>query len=129
MGEYLSGQVTFSGLGSGTDFSSVTDKLIEVEGTNKRQLESWKADWEKRNVAFQELNSSMLSLRTSLQSMDTMNEFISKEVSSTSSTVLSAKALSTAELGTNSVEVCSMAQNSIWISSSGLNSPTDSLTP
>jgi flagellar hook-associated protein 2 len=94
MSDYLSGQVTFSGLGSGTDFTSIIKKLVEVEGTHKKQMESWKSDWTSKMGALTELNTSMTSMRTTLVSMDTMNTFMIKNATASDSTVLTATASS-----------------------------------
>jgi len=129
MSDYLSGQVTFSGLGSGTDFSSVISKLVEVEGSHKRQMESWKKDWQSKMGAVDQLNTSMSSLRTTLDSMKTMNTFMVKNVSGTDSTVLTATASSDAEVTTHSIEVEQLAKNSIWISQSGVSTPDAPIVP
>lgn len=121
MVELLSGQVTFSGLGSGTDFTSMIEKLIEVEATHKKQLELWKQSWEIKNEALTELNNSIVSLQSTLKTMDTMDEFMAKTVASTDSTVVTATAEAEAEEGTHSIQVNQLATNSIWISGGGVS--------
>jgi flagellar hook-associated protein 2 len=128
MSELLSGQISFTGLGSGTDFQTMIDKLIEVESTHKKQLELWKQSWELKNEALGELNNSIVSLRTTLQGLDTMNKFLSKEATSSNTTVLTATADSTAEATTHYIEVDALARNSIWVSGSGVAKKTSSVT-
>ena len=47
--DYLtSGQIYFTGLGSGTDFDTMITKLVELEGYRKTRLENTKSDYEKK---------------------------------------------------------------------------------
>lgn len=115
----LSGQISFTGLGSGTDFQTMIDKLIEIEGTHKRRLEYWKEEWELKNQAIQELNTSMLDLRTTLSGMSTMNSFLTKNVASTNEGVITATADANAEVGTHNIEVKQLAKNAIIVGTTG----------
>lgn len=119
---YTSGNVTFAGLGSGTDFDTLIEGLVEAESTHLNQLETWKATWEKKMTAFQELNTSMLALKTTLDGMDTMNEFLTKTVSSTDSTLVTATADSTAETGTHKILVNQLAQNKVMVNNTAYSS-------
>lgn len=121
---YLSGQINFTGLGSGSDFNSVTDKLVEIESTHKKQMESWKADWEAKVEALQSLNTKMLSLKTTLEGMDTLSEFLVKKTTSTNTDVLTASADATAESGTHSVSVRQLAQNAVMTNNTGFSAKT-----
>ncbi|MCM0753677.1 flagellar filament capping protein FliD [Desulfovibrio aminophilus] len=116
---YTSGNVHFTGLGNGTDFDTLIDGLVKAESAHLTQLQTWRATWEKKNTAFQELNTSMLALKTALEKMDTMNEFLTKTATSTNSTVLTATADSGAEEGTHKVEVNQLAQNKIMATATG----------
>lgn len=127
MSDYLSGQITFTGLGSGTDFQTMIDQLIEVESVHKQQLEYWKESWEIKVEALDALNNAILSLRTTLTGMDTMNEFLVKDASSSNEAVLTASADSVAEEGVHDVEVFQLAQNSIWMSQSGVASKSSEI--
>ncbi|MES9994540.1 flagellar filament capping protein FliD [Desulfovibrio aminophilus] len=119
---YTSGNVNFTGLGNGTDFSTLIDGLVKAESTHLTQLQTWRATWDKKITAFQELNTSMLALKTALEKMDTMNEFLTKNASSTNSTVLTATADSAAEEGTHKVEINQLAQNKIMATVNGYSS-------
>ncbi|MDD4732839.1 MAG: flagellar cap protein FliD N-terminal domain-containing protein, partial [Desulfovibrio sp.] len=119
MSDYTSGQINFAGLGNGTDFQQLIDGLVKIERNRVVRLESWKADWESKVEAFQELNTKMLSLKSSLESMDTMNEFLTKSVASTNSNVLSATADSSAEVASHTIRVNQLAQNAILTNQNG----------
>ncbi len=120
MADYLSGSIKFTGLGSGTDFETMIDQLMELEATHQNQLESWKSTWEAKIEALENLNSAMVSLKTTLAGMDEMNTFMAKESSSSNETVLTALATADADTSSHNVEVVSMARNSIWVSGSGV---------
>eukprot|EP01022_Parablepharisma_sp_SALTPOND_P028381 TRINITY_DN7087_c0_g1_i1.p1 TRINITY_DN7087_c0_g1~~TRINITY_DN7087_c0_g1_i1.p1 ORF type:complete len:676 (+),score=147.88 TRINITY_DN7087_c0_g1_i1:263-2290(+) len=117
--ELLSGQISFAGLGSGTDFQTMIDKLIEIEGNHKTQLENWKLTWEYKNEAIQHINTAMLDLRTTLTGMDSMNSFLTKSVNSTNESVLSATANADAEVATHNIELKQLAKNAIIVGTTG----------
>jgi flagellar hook-associated protein 2 len=116
---YASGQINFAGLGNGTDFNSLIDGLIKVERNRVTSLETWKATWQSKVDAFKELNTKMLSLKTTLEGMDTINEFMTKSVSTTSSSVLTATADSSAQAAAHTVQVNQLAQNAILTNQNG----------
>ncbi len=122
MSDYLSGSITFTGLGSGTDFESMIDKLMDLESTHQKQLEVWQAGWEYKVDALEALNDSLVSLKTTLSGMDDMNSFMSKISSSSDEVVLTATATSEAEASSHSVDVVSLAKNSIWVNETGVPS-------
>ncbi|WFS63736.1 flagellar filament capping protein FliD [Pseudodesulfovibrio thermohalotolerans] len=119
---YTSGSINFTGLGNGTDFNSLIDGLVDVERTRITRLENWKATWETKNEQFQELNTQLLSLKTTLEGMDTLNEFISKGVASSNTNLLTATADAEALESTHTVVINQLATNDILITTSGANS-------
>ncbi|ACU90465.1 flagellar filament capping protein FliD [Desulfomicrobium baculatum] len=118
-----SGSIRFTGLGSGTDFDSMITKLIEIEQVRTKRLESWRSDWEAKSDAFDSLSSNMLSLKTSLDSMNTTDEFLTKNAVSSNTTALTATAGSTAEESTHQVDVLSLATNDMHMGSVIFSSP------
>lgn len=129
-GDYLSsGAVHFTGLGNGTDFNAIIEAMVQAESIHKARLELWRKDWEDKNVAFQELNTTMLGLKTHMQTMDTMDEFFVKQVSSSNSTAVTATADSDASTGTHSVVVTQIAKTEIETNlTTGFSAKTDSVT-
>ncbi len=119
MADYTSGAINFAGLGNGTDFNALVDGLVDVEKNRVRRLESWKLSWETKNDQFKSLNTNMLSLKTTLEGFDTMNEFLAKSVSTTDSTRLTATAGSDAQKASHTVEIGQLATNDVHITSSG----------
>ncbi len=126
--EYLtSGQVTFTGLGSGTDFEAIIEKTIEVESYRIKRLEAWKSQWDAKVVGFQALNSNMLSLKTTLEGMNTRDEFLIKNTTSSDSTVLTASADSSAQVVPHTVVVNQLAQNEIFIGQHAFTNTTNTV--
>jgi flagellar hook-associated protein 2 len=119
--DLVSGQISFAGLGSGTDFNALIEGLMSIEQRRVTSLETWKATWEEKVEEFKDLNSKMLSLRSTLKNYDTVNEFLAKSVSTTDSSVLTASADGDAESGNYQVEIGSLASNDVFITSSGVS--------
>jgi len=115
----IAGQVHFSGLGSGTDFDTLITKLVQVEQGRVTTYKTWKQSWLDKNTAFKDLNSKMLSLRTTLQGMDTIGEFLKKTAASTNTSTLTATAGGDAEVGTHTFSVLQLAKNKMMVTSSG----------
>ena len=93
---FTSGSINVSGLGNGTDFNSLIDGLITAEKVHINRLTAWKSEWTAKVTQFQNLNTKMLALKTTLTGMDTMNEFMTKAVSSSNDYALTASADSSA---------------------------------
>lgn len=127
--DYLtSGSIRFTGLGSDTDFDSMINNLVKAEGYRVKQLQDWKKDWEGKIEAFEEVNSSLVTLETNLGKMDSVPEFFIKEATSSDTTVLSATASTEAEESAHSLEVNQLAQNEIMVSKAGFSSPDDQVS-
>ncbi len=121
----ISGAIRFTGLGSGTDFDSMITKLLEVERTHTNRLEAWRAEWEAKSESFDTLSASMLSLKTTLDTMNTPDEFLIKQVASSNSTVLTATADSAAEESSHQIDVVSLATNDMHMGSVIFSSPDE----
>lgn len=126
--EYTSGAINFAGLGNGTDFNELVDGLVKVEQQRVTRLENWRSSWEQKNEQFQDLNSKMLSLKTTLEGFDTINEFMSKSVSTTNSDLVTATADSTAQEASHTVEIGQLATNDVQVTASGVSDLSDSIT-
>lgn len=111
-----SGVIHFTGLGNGTDFDSIIQATLQAEGIHKQRLEIWQEDWDKKNEYFEVFQSQLLSLRTHLQTMDSMDEFLKKEIAIADESLLTATATSSAAEGTHTIEVNQLAQNDIQVS-------------
>ncbi len=110
---YYQPSITFSGLGSSVDFQSIIDKLVSVESVTINRFESWKTEWNDKIAALQTLNTKMSDFRTTAESMDTLAQFQGKTATSSSTSVLTASASTTATSGTHQVLVNQLAQNEV----------------
>lgn len=119
----VSGGIHFTGLGSGTDFDEMITKLVEIETTKKTRLEVWKTSWKDKITAFQELNSAMLDLSTTLRGMDSPSKFVVKTAASTNDSAISATAGAEALPATHSVVVTQLAQNNVIYSNATVADP------
>ncbi|WP_243362995.1 flagellar filament capping protein FliD [Fundidesulfovibrio terrae] len=122
-----SGGIYFTGIGSGTDFSTMIDKLVSVEQTRVATYQTWKQTWADKNTALKSLNTTLLSLRTTLQGMDTMNEFLKKTATSSDTDVLTATATGAADTGTCTFTVKQLAKNKVMVTTSGYSSLTQDI--
>jgi len=122
-----SSSITFTGLGNGTDFAAMIDKLVEVERTRITSLETWRKSWTDKVAAFQELNTQMLSLKTALEGMDTKGEFLVKTAGSSNSNVLAATAGADAQAGSHVIDVAQIAKNKIMATTTGVATTTQSI--
>ena len=121
----VSGSIRFTGLGSGTDFESMVDKLVEVEQIRTKRLQIWRSSWEAKSEAFDTLTASMMSLKGTLDTMNTTDEFLVKNSISSNPTALTSKAGSSAEESTHQVDVLSLATNDMHMGTVIFSSPND----
>jgi flagellar hook-associated protein 2 len=113
MSDTWSGSITFTGLGSGTDWDSIIEATMEVESYRKDQMESWQSDWEEKVTALQELNQGLIDLDDWLTRYDTPEEFLIKTATSTDTDAVAVSAAAEAEEGSHTVIVNQLAQNDI----------------
>jgi flagellar hook-associated protein 2 len=128
MSDLLSGQIHFTGLGSGTDFDTMIGKLVDLERTHIKRLESWKQEWSDKVDSFQELNTKLLALRTTLSGMNSPDKFLIKTAASTNADLLSASAGSGAAEGSYEIAVNQLAKNDILTHTLGRTSATGDIT-
>lgn len=110
----ISGAINFSGLGSGTDFTSIIAQLKEVESIPMKRMEAWKSDWNKRYEAFGEIIATVREAKENLAKLNSPQKFLAKVATSSNENILSAKANADAVDGTHKVDVKQLASNAIW---------------
>lgn len=116
--------ITFSGLGSSVDFSSIINKLVSVEGARITQYNNWKQEWSDKITALQTLNSKLTDFNTTVAAMDTPSQFQGKVATSSNTSTLTVSASTTATAGTHQVLINQMAQNNIRVETTGVASAT-----
>jgi flagellar hook-associated protein 2 len=126
-GVSTAGQINFQGLGSGTDFSTLIAKLVAVEQTRVQTYVTWKESWLNKSTAVTNLNTQLLSLRTSLESIDTVDSFLQQSATSTNTDALTATAGGSAESGDYTFSIKQLAQNKVMVASHGYASLTQDI--
>lgn len=113
--QYYQPAVTFTGLGSGVDSTSIIDKLVEVESVHLQRLTAWKEEWTAKIAALQTLSTKLSDLRTLAGSINTLAKFQAKSATVSDSTVLTASAARGAPSGSHQLLVNRLAQNEVEV--------------
>lgn len=114
MADYTSGGIFFSGIGSGTDFSSIIDKLKQVELMPAKRMSLWKDDWQRRVDAFKQLRTELSTFKTTTDGLDTLSEFFTKSATSSASNIVNATTDVKAMEGNYRIDVNQLATSGIW---------------
>lgn len=109
-----SGEVSFSGLGNGTDFSEIIDATIESESYLKDEYEEQVEETEYIIDLLELLEEEIDDLNTTLKEMDEPDEFYSMSGSSTNDAV-EVDVDGEADVGTHTIIVDQLALNDVWM--------------
>lgn len=110
--DYASGSLKIPGLGNGTNWGEMLDKLQQIEMRHAMQLGRWREDWQKRLDAFDTLGMALTEYSSALKSMNSEDKFLVKNVSSSNEFLASIRASGTAAEGSYTLEVNQLASNS-----------------
>ncbi len=113
--QYYQPAITFTGLGSGLDSTSIIEKLVEVESGQINRLTAWKEEWTAKIAALQTLDTKLSDLGAASRAMDTLSEFLVKTASVSDPSVLTATASTAAASGVHQVTVNSLAKNEVQV--------------
>ena len=113
--QYQQPAISFSGLGSNIDTTSMINQLVKAESGQLNQLTTWRDEWTAKISALQTLNTKLSGLRTTIQGMDTLADFQSKTTRISDQSVLSASTSSGAASGNHQVLVNRLAQNEVQV--------------
>ena len=116
--------VTFSGLATGLDTSSIVAQLVELKRRPVYRLESRREDFQKQLTALATLKTKLLALQEAAARLDTMGEFNALKASSTQTGILTATAGPAAAPGRYDIVVQALASARKDISQ-GYASPGD----
>lgn len=125
MAVYSSGSIHFGGLGSDLDVDELITNLYKVESKHAQQLISWRDDWQIRLDAFQSIRSQLLSLESTLNSLNSMSKFVVMNATPSDTSVTGASVSGEATEGTYNVKVNQTATSSAWSLETGVASKTD----
>ena len=125
MPDLTSGQIRFDGLGSGMDFDQIVNQMVQIEGRRIQRLQQDMQQEQVKMEASQELQNSMVSMRSEMDSMNTLDDFFIRSAESGQESVASASADSSAEEGSYNLEVGQLARNHIMFSNEGFAETDD----
>ena len=127
-----SGQVSFGGLGSGTDMNEVVDKLVAIESIQKNRLGNWKTTWQAKIDNMTGLSQRLLAIQQGANDLRNINKFMVKQGYSSSSGVATIQSLRDDVLmGSHSLTVGGGDSNPIKhiMRSVGVASPDTNVSP
>ncbi len=122
----MSQGVSFSGLGSGLDTDSIISQLISIERRPINLIQRRQATLEQQKGVLNSINSSLMSLQSSAESLATDDAFSIVNASSDASSRVSVDASNEAAAGNFGVEVMELAK-ARRLSSRSFSSLSDSL--
>jgi flagellar hook-associated protein 2 len=112
------GSITFSGLATGIDTSSIVSQLMALERAPERILTSQKSRMQSQVDAYNQISSALSSLKGLMAGMNTATTFTAKTASVGESSVAGATASGSALTGTHILKVTSLARSQTLVSDS-----------
>lgn len=106
----MSSGVSFSGLSSGIDTASLVEQLIAIERRPVILLQNQQIREENKLAVLQEINSSLLAAKTSVEALSEPEGFDLFNVSSNDVSIVEVTSTGAATAGSFSVEVLALAQ-------------------
>ncbi len=110
----LSGEVSFTGLGNGTDFQEIIDVTISSEGFKKDAYEAQKTETDYLIDLLEQLDEEIVDLNETLQEMDEPDEFLDMDGTSSGDEV-DVEVSGEASEGVHTIVVDQLAQKDVWI--------------
>lgn len=102
-------QVT--GLASGIDWQQTIEQIMQIESQPMVMLQERQDTCESKLSAWQEINTKLLALKSSMEAMDGLDELLTKAATSSETNVLTASATASAATGSYSIVVNQLALN------------------
>lgn len=123
-----SGEVSFSGLGNGTDFQEIIDVTIAAESFKLDEYEEQKTEDEYIIDLLEQLEDEIDTLNETLDEMDEPDEFYTMQGSSSGDEV-EVDVTGEAATGVHTVVVDQLAQKDVWVNeTTGFSSEEDVIT-
>lgn len=110
MSDYWSSKTVYAGWSTKTDFNSIIDATVKMEKFRYNQLSKEQAEVNFKKEQIEGLNRTLLTYKKQLGSMDSLDEFLVKKVSSSKSDIATATVKAGAQEGTHSLEVTALAE-------------------
>ena len=112
------GSFGIPGFDTGIDVQALVDQVLYIESEPIRTLESEKETFQRRINAYNDLNSKLSALLSSLDSLNNADSFASKKTTSSNESVLTATASGSASEGTYQILVSRLALHDNFVSDS-----------
>lgn len=109
MSDYWSSKTVFAGWATKTDFNSIIDATVKTEKFRYNQLSKEQAEIDFKKEQIEGLNRTLLTYKKQLASMDSMDEFLIKKVSSSKTDIVSPIVKASAQEGSHTLEVNRLA--------------------
>lgn len=106
--------ITFTGLGSGIDSASLVERLVQLEGLRKAQLESKKTIAQDKQKAMTKLETLVKALKTKATGLSETGQFLKLKGSASREGVLSFDVSSNAVQGSHTIEIQQLAAYDRW---------------
>lgn len=103
------GGISFSGLASGLDTASIVKQLVQVESQPIVRLQKQQSDIDAKSKKLTTLQTSLDDLRNAALALDTRNEALPTQATSTNPSVVGASATGGASLGSYQIKVDQLA--------------------
>ena len=124
---YWSGQISFAGLGNGTDFTEIVKSTVAMESYKVKRYDQERQIKELQKKAVESVATAMGELKTSYRRMDTVEEFMAKKVETSDEDSVSVTTTSGSFTGSQNIVVNQIAQNHIFTMDKGMQK-TDEVT-
>lgn len=122
----MANAVSFSGLGSGIDFSQITESIINQRSRPLQLLQTRRTLFQARIDAFKNLNAKIISFRETARSLTSETAGTERAALISNPTVATATASAAAPLGSTSINVTRLA-SAFAQATNSFNSQTDAV--
>ena len=116
--------VTSLGIGSGLDLNTLLTKLMTVASQPLNALNQQEQTYQTQLSDYGQLQSAVSSFQSTMQTLSSLSQFLVYNASSSNQSVLTASADSTAQAGSHSITVNTLAQSQVLSSAAFTNSST-----
>ena len=107
----MAGETSFSGVGSGIDFSVIRDAILNQRSRPVTQMQSKVSNYNSRIEGLKQLNTSLAALTTASEALTNRDLGTGRSVTTGDATVITASASSAANLGNYDISVTRLASN------------------
>ena len=113
----MAGSVSTLGVGSGIDLQGILDKLKAADQVPITNIKTRQLQYKDQLAEFETVNTKLLAVKTQALDLSLDTTFLSRQVSSSEESVLTATVSSGASVGISTITVTRMAKQNSWQSS------------